>query len=268
MDQLKRLLSSILANRLDRVNIILNLNKLKEDFDDDEPLAILKYKLQLRVVETLCKDPAQEGQNEYYERLREESKGYLAFHHKEDRRKFQCSLVGCLFKCNQHKYYLRHLRRAHSQETRIVCQFGLKCSMTFSSIELLLQHLNNVHKNAGPSRDSIVPEPVPVDIPCKCKMRSCSGAEFSNMKKLMTHLRNDHVGQVIECIFEHCHKSFNNTNSLRLHFSVKHLKLNLCSLKAVHKIGEAHKICPDQALIEEESEINDPAVSEENLDEE
>ena len=138
--------------------------------------------------------------------------------------------------------------------------------MTFSSIELLLQHVNNVHKNAGPSRDSKVPEPVPVDIPCKCKLRSCSGAEFSNMKKLITHLRNYHVGQVIECIFEHCNKSFNNANSLRLHFSLKHQKLNLCSLKAVHKIGEAHKIYPGQVVIEEEPEMNDSVVSEENMD--
>ena len=63
MDHLKGLLSSLLANRMDRVTIILNLNKLKEDFDDDEPLAILEYKLQLRVVENLCRDSVQEGQN-------------------------------------------------------------------------------------------------------------------------------------------------------------------------------------------------------------
>ena len=73
MNQLKRLLSSLLGNRLDRVTIILNLNRLKEDFEDDEPLAIFKYKLQLRVVENLCKDQAEGGQNEYYEKLREES---------------------------------------------------------------------------------------------------------------------------------------------------------------------------------------------------
>ena len=77
---------------------------------------------------------------------------------------------------------------------------------------------------------------VPIDQPCKCIFRKCIGKEFPSVQKLMLHLRNDHIGQGIDCIFETCSNKFTNSNALRNHFYQKHIKVGSCSLKGVHKL--------------------------------
>ena len=250
MDQQKKLLSSLLANSLDRASLLYNLTSLKVQYDDEEPSVILKYKLQLRVVENIFKGINRTEENVYYETLMKESKDYLRFHLKKNQvTTYQCSLVGCLFKCRWHRNYIRHIQRAHSKETRIVCQFGLKCTRTFASIDLLLQHVEHVHKDIG-AGVQVCSTVVPVDQPCKCKFKKCLGMEFPSIQKLMLHLRNNHVGQGIECIFDKCDKKFTNSNALRNHFYLKHQKLNLYSLKEVHKlfIDNIHSDCSDKGV--------------------
>ena len=151
MDQQKQLLSSLLVNSLDRATLIYNLSNLKVDFEEEEPFVILKYKLQLRVLENISKSLDLDEQNVYYETLMEETNKYLQFHcQKYDRSTFQCTLVGCLFKCKWHRNYVRHIQRSHSKATRIVCQFARKCSQTFTSIDLLVHHIENVRRELLP----------------------------------------------------------------------------------------------------------------------
>ena len=85
MDQQKKLLSSLLANSLDRATLLYNLTSLKVQYDDEEPSVILKYKLQLRVVENIFKGINRTEENVYYETLMKESKDYLRFHHQKTR---------------------------------------------------------------------------------------------------------------------------------------------------------------------------------------
>ena len=50
------------------------------------------------------------------------------------------------------------------------------------------------------------------------------------------------------CIFDNCTKKFNNNNSLRSHFTLKHIKLNQCDLKSVNKIDNIRlEVSSDQS---------------------
>ena len=263
MEQLKTILSALLRNSLDRVSIIQNLKKLKQVFDDDAPFVILKYKLQLYAVESICRE---ETQNVYYQTLKKESQSYLEFHsEKLYKTKFSCCLAGCLYTTERHRSYIRHIKHSHSRESRLVCQFGLKCTSTFASLDLLMKHLGHQHYVARSSRAEVVP----AEIPCKCTRMKCLGAEFSNIQSLMLHLRNKHPGEVIDCIFEGCMKSFDNRNSLKSHFSLKHTKLNLCSLKSVNKVQVAESSSSlNLPLIDNNEEDCEPIVEDDYSDEE
>ena len=237
MEQLKSLLARLLRNTLDKVSVIYNLEKMKVKFDDEASFVVLKYTLQLHVVINLSREVLDNSDNGYYATLKKETEDLLEFHHQKlEKQNFTCCLVGCLFKCNRHRFYIRHLQHSHSRDSTFVCQFALKCTSTFSSLDLLLQHINNEHRiSASPSIEAA---PTPVKIPCKCLMMSCLGTQFPNINKLMLHLRKKHAGEVVECIFENCKMRFSNPNSLKSHFSQKHLKLNLCNLKVLHKLGQ------------------------------
>ena len=56
----------------------------------------------------------------------------------------------------------------------------------------------------------------------------------------MLHMRKDHAkkGELVDCIFESCDKRYNNSESLKKHFQLKHMKLRLMNLKAVHKTDQ------------------------------
>ena len=258
MEEQKALLASLLGNRLDRVSIIFNLRNSKADFDENLPYVILKYKLQLLVIENLSKD---RGQTMYYSTLKKETEEILLFYNqKEDSRKFQCCLVGCIFKCNKHRVYIRHIQRSHSRESNLVCRYGKTCLVTFSTLDLLIQHVKDVHAPQKSQPHVVQPRPAPADIPCKCPRTKCLGSEFASTKSLMLHMRNDHAknGDLVLCIFDNCDKQFNNAGSLKNHFLLKHLNLNLMNLKAVHKTAQrSFEETEDQPTSNTEEEISD-----------
>ena len=118
MEHLKGLLSSLLGNRLDRVSIIHELQKLKVEFDDDAPFVILKYKLQLNVIEIIAKEIYQDNPSVYYLKLKKETLAYLEFHHKEESKTmFHCCLVGCFYKTGRHRRYISHGTRTLGSPT-------------------------------------------------------------------------------------------------------------------------------------------------------
>ena len=227
MESKKRLLKNLLQNSVDRVSVIYHLIKLKVEHDDEDPFVILKYKLQLEVIKEISKE-LDIDQNVYYTSLMKETEDYLEFHHQRLKRtEFSCCLVGCIFRCSEHRMYIRHIQHSHSRETKLCCQYGLVCNKTFPTIDMLLHHIKQAHHKSSSS----AVRAAQVDIPCKCFMMRCLGREFANIKALMLHMRNHHAGETVECIFQGCDKRFNNSNSLRGHFYEKHQKLNKCLLK-------------------------------------
>ena len=95
MEQQRDLLSALLSNRLDRVKVIHNLLRLKQSVDEDAPFIILKYQLQLELIQILLKQSSQDDL--YLSSLKKETISYLDFHHKKHTQTgYPCCLAGCL----------------------------------------------------------------------------------------------------------------------------------------------------------------------------
>ena len=232
MERQLAVLKDLLKDNLDRVGVIHNLNKLKVEYDHEAPFVILKYKLQLEILEIIIKENAN---SVYYSKLKKETEDYLEFHNQRLKKTdFKCCLAGCLFHCRKHRDYIRHLKRFHSKETNFICQFGLFCSRASSSLDILLEHIQQVHCSLPPTRDKPMHQ---VDIPCRCVMVRCMGTHFSNTKSLMLHMRKHHESETVECIFQNCNKKFlnSNSNTLRCHFYEKHQKVKLMKLKDANR---------------------------------
>ena len=244
MEQQRDLLSALLSNRLDRVKVIHNLLRLKQSVDEDAPFIILKYQLQLELIQILLKQSSQDDL--YLSSLKKETISYLDFHHKKHTQTgYSCCLAGCLYRTGRHRYYLRHLKQSHANASNVSCQFGLQCGRAFSSVDLLFDHFEQVHQKTC---RTVPGAPAPAEVPCKCSVIKCSGREFTNTRNLMLHLRKDHVGETIKCIFVDCEKQLDNSESLRKHFYVKHIKLNHLNLKDVHKVHPKAIIHDDEDL--------------------
>ena len=221
---------------MDRVNIIHHLNIFDDNVNDESSFLSLKLRLQLQVLRSIMK----EDKSEYYSRLMNETESLLIFHHsKLEKRMFNCSLVGCLFKCTRHRDYIRHMQSKHQHiGTAFLCQYGLTCNSIFNSFDHLKQHIDQAHVKAK----EVIPNPsssasiLPMAIQCRCSINKCHGPSFSNIRELILHLRNYHNGEMIDCIFDNCSKKFDNNNSLRSHINQKHFKLNLCSLKLCNRL--------------------------------
>ena len=112
-----------------------------------------------------------------------------------------------------------YLQRVHHQERDLSCQYGLTCRKAFSTPKLLKDHTSRAHKAAS-KRIEPPPAAVLVDVPCKCSIPKCGGAQFTSIKTLMLHLRNYHAKQeeMVSCIFEGCSSKYDNPNTLRVHF--------------------------------------------------
>ena len=245
MEKQKELLSSLLANRLDRVSILYHLKSLKADCDENLPYVVLKYKLQLLVIDYISRESGHD--NLYLGTLQKDTEKILAFYkQKAGTEKFKCCLVGCMFQCSRHRNYVRHLQRSHSRECNLVCQYSRTCVATFSTLELLHQHVQDVHaasRQKNPEVLAVQPghgQQVLADICCKCPHSKCLGYEFANTRLLMLHMRNEHSkkGDMVTCIFENCFKQYNNADSLTSHFKLKHLSKGLAQFKSVLLINQ------------------------------
>ena len=118
MERQLSVLKHLLKDSLDRVGVIHNLNKLKVEYDHEAPFVILKYKLQLEILEIIIKENAN---SVYYSKLKKETEDYLEFHNQRLKKTdFKCCLAGCLFHCRKHRDYIRHLKRFHSKETNFI----------------------------------------------------------------------------------------------------------------------------------------------------
>lgn len=145
---------------MDRVNIIHNLQNLKVQFDDNAPFVVLKYKLQLEILENMKINE----ENVYYTRLKQETKNYLEFHRTRlEKKQYQCCFVGCIFKCRKHLFYIRHIQSKHARDTNFLCQYGMVCTRTFSSLDLLLEHVNQVHTASDPPNSNLARAPINIE---------------------------------------------------------------------------------------------------------
>ena len=242
MEAQRLILQSIQKNQLDRVQLISYLNRYQIDFDVNSPLVILKFKLKLRLLDNLIQYCHNDNEVvSKYTSLKNESENFLRYHNeKVTSSNFKCTFSGCLFESRVHREYMRHLQRVHPNADRLVCKFGRKCMRVFSSLALLNDHLEN-HTVRQPSHGTDADSAVSyleAEIPCKCAIQGCGDRQFIGIRKLMLHMQNDHarLGQLVSCIYENCSKEYDNGNSLRSHFRLKHLKKGQFQLKLKNRL--------------------------------
>ena len=238
MDGQRELLKASLHNQLDRVNILSNLKKFKVNFSEVSSTVILKYKLRLKLLANIIQSASDGTEKIEFIRMKKEAEEFLKFHNEKlASENFKCTLAGCLFECNRHREYVRHLQRVHPRESNLCCQFGLSCRKAFSNLDLLKDHISKAHQN----KSSTSAEPSPagaVDVPCRCSIAKCGGAQFSNLKTLMLHLRNYHAKaeEMVSCIFEDCSSKYDKATTLRNHFNKVHVKAGKFNLKKANKV--------------------------------
>ena len=82
----------------------------------------------------------------------------------------------------------------------------------------------------------------------------------------MLHLRNEHDGEVVECIFDDCDKRYSNAYGLKNHFYQKHTRIaNNSNLKTANKLVQntsGLELFSNTELDEIESELPSEVVEE------
>ena len=238
METQRELLKTLSRNQIDRVKLLSNLKKYKVIFDEESSYIILKYRLKLKLIENITTCVSDDNEIANFARMKKETEDFLDFQNEKlAKEKFKCCLAGCLFECKEHRYYMRHLQRVHPKESHLSCKYGLKCRRAFTTLALLKDHIIQAHVKKPSSSEEPI-SALPVDVPCKCSISKCGGAQFSSVKILMLHLRNYHAkaGEMVTCIFESCTSKYDNAGTLRNHFLNKHTKDGSYNLKPSNKL--------------------------------
>ena len=279
MEVQEKLLFDLRSNALDCVEIKFNLHKFKAEFNETAPLAVLKYQMQLLVIENLKRQADSCSENSVYSQWEQETTELLSYYNSTDAKKtFKCCLAGCLFGCSKYRFYIRHLKISHPRGKRLVCQYGYNCELVFTSLDLLIQHVKTKHgksdsaecqENSFHASEQLLS----TNVSCKCIKLKCSGIEFPNAKKLMRHMINFHTkqGDQVACIFTNCLMKFMNPFSLKSHFLLKHKKVSKVDLKSQYIVNavwhdtntsinaaiENHSEVSTGSFVTDESDITD-----------
>ena len=226
---LKLQLEKLLRDNLDQFELLSQADRFGVDLTQTFSFSKQKFLVQKAVLDELLK--CGDENKEYYSRLLVETKQNLDKKLSSD---YLCCMVGCLFRTEKHRNYLAHLKKVHTTNDRLVCNFMHQCARQFTSFNLLVDHVREIHSNihSGMSRN-LLPE-LSVEIPCRCDMSSCGGRKFNNIPELMSHINNYHFQEERACIFENCGTRFNRGSNSRHHFNLKHKKLGQLNLKMKH----------------------------------
>ena len=138
-----------MSNRMDRVTLVNNIVKFKIQCNTSAPFNILRNQMKLFLIEEILKSHHERRDEMILQRLRTETVGMLKILDPEDRKRkkqYTCCLTGCLFRDSAHREILRHISRVHPHEDRLMCNYGLKCRMTFTGIDALTQHVEFTHR--------------------------------------------------------------------------------------------------------------------------
>ena len=227
LDNLKSILDSLLRDKLDKFEVTSLLLKFEVDIHGESSYLRQKNLLQKHVIERIIK----EDENSYYSHLLDETQRLFNFKKASG---YSCCLVGCLFKTDIHRSYIKHLQKFHFNHPKVICKFRNKCSRQFSSVTLLIEHVKTSHASDPVSvrnKSSLVSA---IDVTCKCDVQRCGGRKFSNLKELMTHINVYHAKEPRKCIFYGCSHKFDANAESRHHFRAKHIALDKLKLNDKH----------------------------------
>ena len=59
---------------------------------------------------------------------------------------YSCTFTGCTWHGEKHKEYFDHIKRIHFLNEKIICNYGKKCSVRFSTVQDFEKHIEEYHK--------------------------------------------------------------------------------------------------------------------------
>ena len=223
---------------MDVQQIKYNLDIFSIAYLPTENIEKLRFRLKKHLVTEILKTDVQNRQ--FYEECLRESNRYLC---SPTEYGYHCVFVGCSFKGDRHKTFLKHIRRCHPTIRDIMCNFRKSCKRYFSSFQELLDHVKSEHytpnvEAAELPRAIDSSSNVSLEISCKCDRLSCGGFKYRNLNELMTHYNSFHVKELRPCIFEGCKNLFKpgkRTSALN-HFK-RHRENGQLKLKAQYLLS-------------------------------
>ena len=215
------------------MEVQVNLERLSVDTSEDWDVEKLRLFLKKALLQEILKTDSDQN---FYKICLEETLSAINDWRVGDSG-FPCSILGCRFKSDRHRLYVRHLKVNHPNLKHVLCNFKRECKRNFSSLDGLIMHIKESHGRGHQERivDTNNRAAALINFPCKCDL--CSGRNFTNVADLMTHYNTFHCKQYRECIFHGCRVSFKASSSSRHHFRLKHKKTGRLKLKKRHLLN-------------------------------
>ena len=255
VDNIKSDLSRLIQNKLDKFEVLNISRTFGLDTSDQARFSTLKLQLQKVMIENILKEDNQE----YYLNLLNVTNQQL---NKFKETGYACSLVGCSYRAQGHRQYIRHVKEIHPTHNKFTCNFMNKCKMNFSSVNLLIEHVRQMHSRSRAPR--IQPPPVQIiNSECRCDLLSCGNRKFKDACDLMAHLNGFHSKETRYCIFEDCVKVFPENYQSRHHFRIKHIQLNKTKLKKKHLVNLDLQFSSQDTNVEHNSGMEESNVGQE-----
>ena len=146
--------------------------------------------------------------------------------------KYKCSLVGCHFSSNNHRFYVRHLEFYHRHmSSGFCCNFSNQCFRVFQSIKMLKKHIRERHgRKVGLVSQSLEQRAERL-CTIKCEKASCGFKRVHTVDKLRLHLY-EHLSKKEDVKCPYCpHFSTNIKSTFAMHLSRRHEVQNISSLR-------------------------------------
>ena len=239
LTKFKEILSSILNASITKYQLLNIAKDLNVNISGEhQNFEVQKKLVQAEVLRHILRDENHMDERRYLDML-EEVQRFLKM---KKNKGYSCSFIGCIFKCNQHRDYLEHLKRIHFLGDRFLCNYSMCCKQRFSSLSSLESHVSSIHlrKKEGDGQETLTKNTnVNVSTLCKCNLMSCGKRSFGSVDDLMRHLNSkDHNDERRMCIFEGCDQEFPAGYVSRHHFNRNHKKLNKMKLKPQFLIAD------------------------------
>ena len=267
LETFKSTLKKFLLNQIDQFQVMNMSRRFSVDISNIRSFSQQKYMIQRVVIEQILRSNLVENRD-YYERILDETKQNIAF---QVPRKYECSLIGCLYRGDTHRDYLQHMKRIHSNYESYSCNHNHVCALQFSSLPLLLDHVKSSHTRSNERRNP--PRVLVSRVVCKCTLIGCSGKTFNSVEDLSSHIVNYHSEEHRECIFSECTYKFKpgKTDSARRHVRIQHKNKDALLVKQKYLVsgpdrvtGDHMSVVAQDSLPEEQARIECDYSVEEN----
>ena len=233
MENLKDILSKLMADQISKFELVNIANKLDVDISSESSFLRQKRIVQRVVLANIIRD-SRECDTQYYLEVLKETDGWLSLKRNPG---FECCVAGCSFNGHHHQHYVNHLRQVHFMSNNLLCNFKKTCARRFQSLHNLEEHIRQHHYKPKSDEGAVSTTVSNRQIHathCKCSQISCGKVQFKTISKLTRHYNSVHKDETRPCIFDRCDYIIDgdwSPTTARKHFLNKHFKKNAVKLK-------------------------------------